>query len=152
VAENGAPLWCSRWVPIGFGAVAAGLLPWLVTLYTTLPATSDAQHWSLAWTGFDCLLAAGLACTAWLTHRGDPRAGLTAAATAALALVDAWFDVMTALPGRDLAQAVLLAVCAELPLAAGCASIAASVHRSLTRTASSVPAKATHCAGGFSPR
>jgi hypothetical protein len=139
-------------VPIGFGAVAAGLLPWLVTLYTTLPATSDAQHWSLAWTGFDCLLAAGLACTAWLTHRGDPRAGLTAAATAALALVDAWFDVMTALPGRDLAQAVLLAVCAELPLAAGCASIAASVHRSLTRTASSVPAKATHCAGGFSPR
>jgi hypothetical protein len=126
MAESAAPLWRSRWVPVGFGAVAAGLVPWLVVLYSTLPGTADAQHWSLAWTGFDCLMAAGLAST-----------------TGALALVDAWFDVMTALPGRELAEAVLLAVCAELPLAVMCASIAVSVHRSLTCAASSVTATVT---------
>jgi hypothetical protein len=143
MAESAAPLWRSRWVPVGFGAVAAGLVPWLVVLYTTLPGTADAQHWSLAWTGFDCLMAAGLASTGWITYRHDARAGLTAAATGALALVDAWFDVMTALPGWELAEAVLLAVCAELPLAGVCASIAVSVHRSLTCAAFSVTATVT---------
>jgi hypothetical protein len=44
---------------------------------------------------------------------------------------------MTALPGRGMAEAVLFAVCAELPPAPGCASIAVSVHRTITRTASS---------------
>lgn len=121
------PLWRSRWVPIGLGAVAASLMPWLVVLYTTLPGTADAQHWSLAWTG-------------WLVHRRDTYAGLTAAATGALALIDPWFNVMTALPGSELAEAVLLAVCSELPLAVMCGSIAVSVHRSLTCAASSVTA------------
>jgi hypothetical protein len=113
-------------------------MPWLVVLYTTLPGTADAQHWSLAWTGFGSLMTAGLACTGWLVHRRDTCAGLTAAATGALALIDAW--VMTALPGSELAEAVLLAVCSELPLAVMCGSIAVSVHRSLTCAASSVTA------------
>jgi hypothetical protein len=114
-----------------------------MVLYTRLPATAHAQHWPLAWTGLDCLLAAGLACTGWFAHRCDARAGLIASASAALAVVDAWFDVMTAPPGRELVEAVLLASCAELPLAVVCASIAVSVHRTLTRPVSSMTATVT---------
>jgi len=59
-----------------------------------------------------------------LLRRGDCRACLTAAATSALLLVDAWFDTMTAAPGPDFELAVLMAVFAELPLAVACAVLA----------------------------
>lgn len=131
VRTPASPLWRSRWVSVGFALVAAGLVPWVVVLQITLPASTEARHWSLAWAGFDCLLATAVAMTALFSRRHDTRAGLTAAATAALALVDAWFDVLTAAPGGELAQASVLAVCAELPLAALCVSIALSTHRSI---------------------
>ena len=34
-------------------AVGGFLLPWCVLLSMVLPATAQAQHWSLAWTGLD---------------------------------------------------------------------------------------------------
>ncbi|MFF4733896.1 hypothetical protein ACFY3M_53865 [Streptomyces mirabilis] len=42
--------------------------------------------------------------------RLDPRRCLTATATAALLVVDAWFDVTTSQPGPELATAVAMAV------------------------------------------
>ena len=47
-----------------------------------------------------------------------------AAATGALLLADAWFDVVTAGGGRDRWAAVVLAVCAEIPLAILCFALA----------------------------
>jgi hypothetical protein len=56
-----------------------------------------------------------------LLRRPGPRAraavSATAAATAALLLVDAWFDVTTAATSQDLTSAIVLAVLAELPMA-----------------------------------
>ncbi|ATY11612.1 hypothetical protein CU254_14945 [Amycolatopsis sp. AA4] len=100
------------------------MVPWLVFLHTELPATAQAAHWAWTWTGLDSLEALGLLSTGLLLKRGDRRACLTSAATAALLVVDAWFDTMTAAPGADFTMAVLMAVLAELPLAAACAVLA----------------------------
>ena len=106
---------------IGLGLA---LLPWLVVLATTLPGTATADHWALAWTGLDCLEAAGLISTGVLLRRGDPRRCLTAAATAVLLLCDAWFDTTTSAPGAQFGSAVAMAVLVELPLACCCVRLA----------------------------
>ena len=99
-------------------AVGMFLLPWSLLLGLTLPATAEAQHWSLAWAGLDCAEAVAALATAVLLRRADSRAGLAAVAAGTLLLVDAWFDVCTSPPGLDHALAVTEACCLELPLAA----------------------------------
>ncbi|MFG2716688.1 hypothetical protein ACGFW5_00020 [Streptomyces sp. NPDC048416] len=100
------------------------LVPWMVVLAKTLPQTTQVSNWSTAWVGLDALLALGLSGTGVLLRRKDPRACQIAAATAALLVVDAWFDVTTAAPGGELATAVALALVAELPMAVVCAVVA----------------------------
>jgi hypothetical protein len=110
-------------------ACGLALLPWLAVLATTLPATAEAPHWQAAWVGLDALEAACLLTTGTLAARGDPRHALAAAATAALLVVDAWFDTTTAPAGGELAAAVAMAVLVELPLATLCARLALRAHR-----------------------
>ncbi|WP_225725281.1 MULTISPECIES: hypothetical protein [unclassified Nocardia] len=100
------------------------LLPWLFTQAATLSPTAVARHWSIAWVGLDSLEAIGLVSTGLLVRQGDRRYRPIAAATAALLLVDAWFDTVTAAPGRDLAIALVLAAVGEVPLALLCATTA----------------------------
>lgn len=106
---------------VGRVLLAAGvaLVPWLAVLWTTLPDPYPAQHWRVAWVGFDALEIAGLLTSAVLVRRSDHRAPLASIATAVLLLVDAWFDVMTA--GRDVVFSLALACTLELPLAILCA-------------------------------
>lgn len=111
------PAWLRRGQLVAL-AVGTFLLPWCVLLGLTLPATAEAQHWSLAWAGLDCAEALAALATAALLRRADPRAGLAAVAGGTLLLVDAWFDVCTSAPGLDHALAVAEACCLELPLAA----------------------------------
>lgn len=120
----------SRLLGLGLLGCGAGMVPWLFVLAVTLPATTRAPHWSMAWVGLDSLEAVGLAVTGWLVRRGDPRRCLAATATAMLLVVDAWFDVTTAGSGGALAEAVAMAVGAELPMAVLCAALA---YRSLPR-------------------
>ncbi|MFD5813936.1 hypothetical protein [Streptomyces sp. NPDC127038] len=110
----------------GWLLVACGLalVPWLYVLATGLPATATAAHWPVAWVGLDALEALGLIATGLLAARGDRRHALAAAATATLLVVDAWFDTTTAAPSGDLATAVVMALGAELPLAALCGRLA----------------------------
>jgi hypothetical protein len=98
------------------------MVPWLTYLAIALPARASVTHWSAAWVGLDIMEAVGLAATGWLVRRGDPRRCLAAAATAMLLLADAWFDISTA--GSGLTQAVAMAACAELPMAALCSVVA----------------------------
>lgn len=100
------------------------LVPWIVVLALTLPAHTVARNWSVAWSGFDVLLAIMLGATAWLRRKGDPRVGALAGASAAMLLVDAWFDTSTSAIGIDAAMAWASAVFVELPLAFVCARIA----------------------------
>jgi hypothetical protein len=105
------------------GSAAVLLVPWMAVLALTLPASTEVRNWSLAWIGLDVLMAAGCAATALLGLRGDPRARLTASATASVAVLDAWFDITTSQPGSALVQALACAV-AETALACACIFVA----------------------------
>jgi len=118
------------WVPPALLAMATLLLPWVIVLVVTLPDDYTAAHWRLAWGGFDVALAVSLFVTALLVHRRSALSQTAAAMTAALLLCDAWFDVVTS-RGRDIVFAVVLAVFAEIPLAAICLWIARGVERVL---------------------
>jgi hypothetical protein len=112
-----------RWTPRLLTATALALVPWMVLLGWTLPTTTRVQNWSLAWIGLDVVLAVACATTAFLDHRGDRRAGLTATATATIAVLDAWFDITTAQPGAPLVEALACAL-GEITLAGCCIRLA----------------------------
>jgi hypothetical protein len=120
----------ARRSPGGIAAlVAAGvavvLLPWCLILAATLPSTYEANHWKVAWVGLDCGIALGAGLTAYLLHKQDARAALTAVAAGTLLLADAWFDVSTSGPGADHALSMTEALLLEVPLAI-CAFVVAS--------------------------
>lgn len=121
-----------RWLCQALMWAGIALVPWLIVLVITLPASTRVTHWPAAWAGLDALESLGLAVTGWLLRRGDPQHCLTATATAAFLVADAWLDVTTAAPGASLATAIALAVCAELPTAGLCTVLAI---RSLRRPA-----------------
>ncbi|WP_055492280.1 hypothetical protein [Streptomyces sp. TP-A0356] len=120
-----------RWTLVVLGAAAMGLVPWMVLLAQTLPGSPKVRNWQVAWVGLDVLLAAGCAATALLGLRGHVSARLTASATAAVAVLDAWFDITTSLPGSDLARAYACAV-AEGVLAGACLFLAVSRRTGIT--------------------
>jgi hypothetical protein len=94
------------------------LIPWIVYLGFTLPANYVAQNWSATWMGFDCLLVAFMAATAVLGWLRRELVMLTAFTTGVLLICDAWFDILTAGLGRNLAVPMLTAALGNLPLAA----------------------------------
>jgi hypothetical protein len=101
--------------------LGAGLLelPWLLLLANQLPPATYVQHWAVAWVGLDAVEAVGLIVTGLLYRRGDPRAALTAVATATLLLTDAWIDVATS-RGDEQLVAIGMAALIEVPLALIC--------------------------------
>jgi len=100
--------------------LGVGLLPWTLWLGLSLPSRKLAEHWDLAWVGFDLVLAASLLATAFSLVRHSPLLEAFAAATGALLLADAWFDIVTASSNKERWFAVGLALAGELPLAAVC--------------------------------
>jgi hypothetical protein len=103
------------WVLVLCGLV---LVPWLVVL-----ATGGAPQWTVAWIGLDALEAVGLITSGVLAMRGHRALTAAAAATATLLVVDAWFDISTS-HGSALAVALVMALVAELPVAAACTVLA----------------------------
>ncbi|MEV6950387.1 LPXTG cell wall anchor domain-containing protein [Streptomyces sp. NPDC051183] len=101
------------------------LVPWMLVLAKTVPQTAEVSNWATAWIGLDVMLAAGLAGTGALLRKRDPRVSPVAAATAALLVMDAWFDVTTSAGSGGQGTALLLAFAAEVPLAVVCAVVAA---------------------------
>jgi hypothetical protein len=108
------------WTAPALFLCAAVLIPWTAFLFSTLPLHYVANHWRLAWGGFDIVLGAALAATALMVARRSPFAEVTATITATLLCCDAWFDVLTSRGTSDIAQAIASAVLVELPLAALC--------------------------------
>ena len=121
-ADRPAP----RWVAPVFAVLGTVTVPWTVYLAMTLPAAARAQHYRLAWVGFDTLLLAVLLATAWAAWRGQQSVGMLASATATTLVIDAWFDVTTSdRAGRP--AAIASAVLVELPLALICGWLAVHV-------------------------
>lgn len=122
----GAPWRWAGWALLGAAAV---LLPWMVVLGISLPATESARHWAVAWMGLDVMETTALAVTGWLVLRRDMRVGMAASAAGAFLLADAWFDITTAQPTWDVLQATMLALFVELPLVVLCATLAVTAPR-----------------------
>lgn len=108
------------WTAPALFACALVLLPWTALLFVTLPRHYVANHWDVAWGGFDIGLGLALATTAVMVARRSPYAEVSAAITGTLLVCDAWFDVLTSRGASDIAQAAASALLIELPLAALC--------------------------------
>jgi hypothetical protein len=115
-----------------------GLIPWVVVLGLTLPRRYVADHWTLAWVGFDAALLCALAVTAWAAWRRRQIVIIAALVTGTMLVVDAWFDIVTDSTTRDLIISVVTAVFAELPLAALAFTGAFRLIRLSTHTARSL--------------
>lgn len=113
-----------RWIAFVFGAVGLTLVPWTIWLSSTLSSRHSTEHWDLAWSGFDTGLAAFFILTAVALWRRWALLPTFAAATGALLIADAWFDIVLESRSNDLEVALIEAFAAELPLAAACFWIA----------------------------
>jgi hypothetical protein len=108
------------WVVPLFVLGALVLLPTIVLLVVVLPSTHQSEHWDVAWSGFDVMLALVLLAVAVTAWRGSAWLEAAAAAAATLLVIDAWFDVLTASSRSELIVALLEAFFVELPLALLC--------------------------------
>jgi hypothetical protein len=119
------PLWPSltrvrRLVIALFGAAGVALLPWTVWLSSSLPPHHRTENWDLAWSVFDSVLAVSFLLTAFAAWHRRPWLPAAAAATGALLLADAWFDVILESRSDDLDVALIEAFLGELPIALVC--------------------------------
>jgi hypothetical protein len=108
-----------RWAGPAFALFSVILLPWIAYLAYSLPSRQVSADYDVAWAGFDVMLLVALASTGYFALRRSRYLATAATAAATLLVVDAWFDVMTTLPGQRL-EPVALAAGVELPLAAVC--------------------------------
>jgi hypothetical protein len=119
------------WLPSLFVLFGLVLAPWIVGLIATLPSRQVANHWEIAWAGFDAALAIILVSTGVALARRSSAAGILAAMAGTFLICDAWFDTMTARGRTNVTFAILEAVLVELPLAIVCLWIAHNVGRVL---------------------
>ena len=119
-AEISPPRDVPHWT--GWLLLALGIftLPWTANLAVYLPDKSEAAHYNASWVGFDLLLCALLIRTGWSLLRHRAYVEVTAAMTAVMLFIDAWFDVLSAPTADEFVVAVVLASCAELPLPGFC--------------------------------
>ncbi|HEY7017685.1 MAG TPA: hypothetical protein VH297_04385 [Gaiellaceae bacterium] len=115
------------WLLLVLGAVALGLFPWTAYLSATLPSEHVTHHWQVAWAGFDLFEAAALVATFLAMLRRSVFVMVLAPIAGTALLCDAWFDLVTAQPGRDFHWALVFALFGELPLAVLCFWIAFEV-------------------------
>jgi hypothetical protein len=108
-----------RWTGPLFALFAVILVPWIAYIAASLPSRQLSPNYDVAWAGFDVMLCGALAGTAYFALRRSRYLSTAATATAALLVVDAWFDVMTT-PARERLESILLCALVELPLAAVC--------------------------------
>jgi len=123
---------------------AAGLVPWTAFLAVSLPHRAEAEHYRLAWVGFDAAMFAVVGALAWIAYRRSTWTELLASSAATLLLVDAWFDVVTSPSRAALIGALVSAAVLELPLAGACLWLA--------RNAEQVRRCGIRRLGGRSPR
>lgn len=109
-----------HWLVLLLGGVVIALFPWTAYVGVSLPSEHVTHHWDLAWAGFDAFEAVALGATLLALVRRSPRLPVVAATAGTALLCDAWFDLITAEPGRELRWALVGALAAELPLAALC--------------------------------
>jgi hypothetical protein len=106
-----------------------------VLLGVTLPHRYFANHWKLAWVGFDVGLLCALSVTAWAAWRRRQVVIIAALVSGTMLVVDAWFDIVTDSTTHDLILSLVTATLGELPLAYLLFFVALRLMRLTTHTA-----------------
>lgn len=114
------------------GAVV--LIPWIIYLNATLPATSSGGAWRTAWVGYDIGLVAVLGCAGWLALRRRQLVVLLLTVAATLLVVDAWFDVTLSWGTGEHVSSIATAAALELPIAAFLLAVVWSLLTRVVRT------------------
>jgi hypothetical protein len=112
-----------RRLPVALVLIAAGLTAWVFELGAVLQGQAEVRNWSSVWVGLDLLEITGLVITAFLIKRRSVFLPSTAAATATLFALDAWFDVLTSAAGSAWYESLATAVLAEIPMTVVLAAI-----------------------------
>src|SRR5262249_8861462 len=102
----GSPTRVRRFAIVLFGVVGLALMPWTVWLSSSLPPHHLTENWDLAWSGFDTVLAASFLLTAFAAWHRRTWLPAAAAATGALLLADAWFDIVLESRSNDFEVAI----------------------------------------------
>lgn len=89
---------------------SVGLIAYLIYLAVSLPNSYHANHWDLAWVGFDVAMVAMLLLTSWAIWKKRQIAIPAALVAATFLFIDSWFDIVTSNPGWDLELSILLAI------------------------------------------
>jgi hypothetical protein len=110
----------------GVGALL--LLPWLVFLSATLPATSSGGAWRTVWVGFDIALVAAFVATVLTVWLRRQIAVIALVITSTLLTCDVWFDVCLSW-GTAEHWGSIAAALVELPVAILLATSAALLMR-----------------------
>jgi len=126
--------WVRKWSLLLLGGFAVVLFPWTAYLAYVLPDRHLTPHWSIAWAGFDLLMAGAALSTVTTIVRRSRYLGMAASITGTFLICDAWFDLITSRPGSELVESSLFAVLGELPMAALCFWIARDAERICAET------------------
>jgi len=113
-----------RRLSVALLAIAAGLTAWIFELGAVLQGQAQVRNWSSVWVGLDMLEVTGLVMTAVLMRRRSAFLAPVAAMTATAFALDAWFDMMTALPGSSWYESLAAAFLGEVPMTIVLAGIA----------------------------
>ena len=105
-----------KWASVLYGVLAIILVPWIITLAEYLPNRHLATHWDTLWVGFDAMILITMLVTVYFMVQKTVWVIVSGTALATLFIVDAWFDILTARPGREQQEAILFGV-VELSLA-----------------------------------
>jgi hypothetical protein len=89
----------------------------MIYILDALPTSYRAEHWNVAWFGYDFAMLITLLSTSWALWNKRQAAIPGAMVSATFLVIDSWFDVVTSNPGWDLKLAIASASLIELPTA-----------------------------------
>jgi len=104
-------------VTIFYFILAILLIPWTIFLAYVLPIHYNSHHWTLTWVGFDVFEIILFLSTAVLAFKKSSLTAISSAMLGTVLLLDAWFDTLTARPGKPAIKSLLDAILVEIPLA-----------------------------------
>ena len=101
---------------MGCCLVLAGWIA-IMVLTSSLPRHYTSSHWRAVWVGLDAVELSAFAVTAWAAWRQRQVVIACMIFTGTLLIGDAWFDLALDYGSSGFTMSLILAVCAELPLA-----------------------------------
>ena len=93
------------------------LVGWMIYILNAFPTSYRAEHWNVAWFGYDFAMLVTLISTSWALWNKRQAAIPGAIVSATFLVIDSWFDVVTSNPGWDFKLAITSACLIELPTA-----------------------------------